>query len=299
MCWFLSLVHRANGNDGPKWTCGIQLLKQPCIIFSLGCNNLIDFESEMYEWGQCTVHVFDPTVDGSIAPSLKQQAGATLHLLGLGTPGQVRYHSPRLLLSCIAVATVLVLMLCLPRPFLVQTLTRASSSLRRCDHTLQRLGNGELKDLKGLMAAASVTGYIDVLKVGERTPSLFPSPQLAWVVSAPVPDYVTTFRSLLAVLRFGGVAAIPWGTLPPITALLLFKLPTLCRSLALLVVHRVSGVQIDVEGYEWAPLLQVFKDLSEGKMSVGQMQVELHSMLDVSISPSPPLTAHHIIALLL
>ena len=116
MCWFLSLVHRANGNDGPKWTCGIQLLKQPCIIFSLGCNNLIDFESEMYKWGQCTVHVFDPTVDGSIAPSLKQQAGATLHLLGLGTPGQVRYHSLRLLLSCIAVATVLVLMLCLPRP---------------------------------------------------------------------------------------------------------------------------------------------------------------------------------------
>jgi hypothetical protein len=82
----------ANGNDGPKWTCGIHLFKQPCIIFSLGCNNLIDFESEMYKWGQCTIHVFDPTVDGSIAPSLKQQAGATLHLLGLGAPGQVRCH---------------------------------------------------------------------------------------------------------------------------------------------------------------------------------------------------------------
>ena len=35
-------------------------------------------------------------------------------------------------------------------------------------------------------------------------------------------------------------------------------------------------------------MLQLFKDLSEGKMSVGQMQVELHSMLDVSISPSLP-----------
>jgi hypothetical protein len=73
-----------------------------------------------------------------------------------------------------------------------------------------------------------------------------------------------------------------------IAALQLFKLSTLCRSLAFWIVHRVSDVQIDVEGYEWAPLLQVFKDLSEGKMSVGQMQVELHSMLDVSISPSLP-----------
>jgi hypothetical protein len=67
----------------------VHLLKRPCVIFSLGCNNLIDFESEMYKWGRCKIHVFDPTVDGSIAPSLKQQAGASLHLLGLGTPGEV------------------------------------------------------------------------------------------------------------------------------------------------------------------------------------------------------------------
>ena len=113
----------ANGNDGPKWTCGVQLLKQPCVLFSLGSNNVIDFESEMYKWGRCTIHVFDPTVSGDVAPALKQQvvqaaqhvrslravaatagtgascapphpprpsqADATLHLLGLGTPGQV------------------------------------------------------------------------------------------------------------------------------------------------------------------------------------------------------------------
>ena len=64
---------RANGNDGPKWTCGVQLLQSPCLIFSLGSSNVIDFESEMYKWGRCSVHVFDPTVDGSIAPELKRQ----------------------------------------------------------------------------------------------------------------------------------------------------------------------------------------------------------------------------------
>ena len=79
-----------------------------------------------------------------------------------------------------------------------------------------------------------------------------------------------------------------WPRCPLLPLHCTFKLSTLCRFLAVLVVHRVCGVQIDVEGYEWAPLLQVFKDLSEGKMSVGQMQVELHSMLDVSISPSLP-----------
>jgi hypothetical protein len=68
----------------------VQLFKQPCVIFSLGSNNVIDFESEMYKWGHCTIHVFDPTVDGSIAPVLEEQAGAKLHLLGLGTPGEVR-----------------------------------------------------------------------------------------------------------------------------------------------------------------------------------------------------------------
>ncbi len=44
-----------------------------------------------------------------------------------------------------------------------------------------------------------------------------------------------------------------------------------------------SPHQIDVEGFEWAPLLQVFKDLSQQKMSVGQMQVELHTMLEVRV----------------
>ena len=38
-----------------------------------------------------------------------------------------------------------------------------------------------------------------------------------------------------------------------------------------------------MEGYEWSPLLQVFKDQSQGKLSIGQLQVELHTMLEVTL----------------
>jgi hypothetical protein len=51
----------------------VHLLHQPCVIFSLGSKGIMDFEAEMYKWGQCTVHVFDPTVDASVGPSLRAQ----------------------------------------------------------------------------------------------------------------------------------------------------------------------------------------------------------------------------------
>lgn len=35
-------------------------------------------------------------------------------------------------------------------------------------------------------------------------------------------------------------------------------------------------------------MLQLFKDLSEGKMSVGQMQVELHSTVEVRLESREP-----------
>ena len=38
---------------------------------------------------------------------------------------------------------------------------------------------------------------------------------------------------------------------------------------------------MDVEGHEWAPLLQVFRDMSQGLLTVGQMQVELHTVEEV------------------
>jgi hypothetical protein len=77
---------KANGNDGPKWTCGIHVFKQrpdKCMIFSFGSNNIIDFEVEMYKWTGCEIHVFDPSVDGSIAGELKRQANAEFHSIGL------------------------------------------------------------------------------------------------------------------------------------------------------------------------------------------------------------------------
>lgn len=76
----LCLPRSPNRNDGPKWTCGVQLLQRPCVVFSLGCADIIDFEKELFKWGGCAIHVFDPTVSGSIAPSLKKQAGRRRYL---------------------------------------------------------------------------------------------------------------------------------------------------------------------------------------------------------------------------
>jgi hypothetical protein len=38
---------RGSDYDGPKWTCGVQTLQRPCVIFSLGSNDVIDFETEV------------------------------------------------------------------------------------------------------------------------------------------------------------------------------------------------------------------------------------------------------------
>ena len=53
--------------------------------------------------------------------------------------------------------------------------------------TAQRLGNGELKDLKGLMGAAGVNGHLDVLKVSwaaRHPPNSNPSSRTRTVTAA-------------------------------------------------------------------------------------------------------------------
>jgi hypothetical protein len=154
-------IPRANGNDGPKWTCGIHMLdgnKERCLVFSLGSSNVIDFESEMYKWTHCEIHVFDPTVDGTIAPELKRQANATLHLVGLA--GQPNAAAPIYIGDRSMVA--------------------------------------RMEDLNGLMALAGATGRrLDVLKA-------------------------------------------------------------------------------DIESYEWETMPHVFRAMAEGRLVVGQVQLELH-----------------------
>ncbi len=69
--------HRsANANDAPKWTCGLHLLREPCVVFAWGSKDALDFEARVREWAPCAVHVFDPSApSGSLPPS---QVGASL-----------------------------------------------------------------------------------------------------------------------------------------------------------------------------------------------------------------------------
>jgi hypothetical protein len=62
---------------------------------SFGCNNDISFETAIFRRAGCEAHVYDPTIDGSIAPQLKRDANGTLHLWGLGAPGAVISHNGR------------------------------------------------------------------------------------------------------------------------------------------------------------------------------------------------------------
>ena len=66
----------ANANDAPKWTCGLHLLREPCVVFAWGSKDALDFEARVREWAPCAVHVFDPSApSGSLPPS---QVGASL-----------------------------------------------------------------------------------------------------------------------------------------------------------------------------------------------------------------------------
>ncbi|GAQ85040.1 hypothetical protein KFL_002180150 [Klebsormidium nitens] len=51
--------------DGGKWLCGVEVLKEGCVILSLGSNGHFDFEDAMLENTPCEVHTFDCTYDGA------------------------------------------------------------------------------------------------------------------------------------------------------------------------------------------------------------------------------------------
>lgn len=48
--------------DGGKWMCGADLIRAPCVAYSLGCFGVTDFERNfnIITHNQCEVHVFDP-----------------------------------------------------------------------------------------------------------------------------------------------------------------------------------------------------------------------------------------------
>jgi hypothetical protein len=54
--------------------------RNDCLLMSFGCNNDISFETAIFRRAGCEAHVYDPTVDGSIAPRLKSEANGTCGL---------------------------------------------------------------------------------------------------------------------------------------------------------------------------------------------------------------------------
>jgi hypothetical protein len=53
--------------DGGKWVCDphrISTGKSNCLVYSIGSNNQFDFEERIHQHLDCTIHTFDPTVDG-------------------------------------------------------------------------------------------------------------------------------------------------------------------------------------------------------------------------------------------
>ena len=56
--------------DGYKWGCGIHLIKDPCVIYSLGSMNDFSFEIAIYRVvPHCHIYTFDPFVEKPMIPS--------------------------------------------------------------------------------------------------------------------------------------------------------------------------------------------------------------------------------------
>ena len=73
-----------NRGDGGKWLCDPDcMLREGCVVVSIGSNNEFSFELAMLERG-CSVHTFDHTVANAAPPP-----GVHFYSLGLGVTGAV------------------------------------------------------------------------------------------------------------------------------------------------------------------------------------------------------------------
>jgi FkbM family methyltransferase len=61
----MQLSRWGSEGDGGKWLCGVEKLKEKCVILSLGSNGQFDFEESMLQNTPCEVHTFDCTYDGN------------------------------------------------------------------------------------------------------------------------------------------------------------------------------------------------------------------------------------------
>ena len=87
--------------DGPKFVCGVNIIRsshsnstnsntehrEPCLVYSVGSNNLIEFEMAVHKLLGCETHTFDPTIRTFFGNDF-----ATFHRWGLGIDGEKTQH---------------------------------------------------------------------------------------------------------------------------------------------------------------------------------------------------------------
>ena len=84
----------ASFGDGPKFVCGVNFIaeqkntsKKPCLVYSVGSNNDISFETAVSKHLGCEIHTFDPTVSSE---DFTGNDVATFHEWGLGRDGEAK-----------------------------------------------------------------------------------------------------------------------------------------------------------------------------------------------------------------
>ena len=81
------LDSRDGYGDGPKWICGLNLIRPPCLLFSLGSKCQFDFEDAVRKLpgsSQCDLHIYDPFVSCDGTKIAKEKYNATFHYEGVG-----------------------------------------------------------------------------------------------------------------------------------------------------------------------------------------------------------------------
>lgn len=76
------LTHYVPVGDGPKFVCGLDALRTPCTVFSIGSNNDWSFEFAMHARTGCRIHTFDHTLAGRL--NFTGWHVTRFHPLGLG-----------------------------------------------------------------------------------------------------------------------------------------------------------------------------------------------------------------------
>ncbi len=65
--------HYGKGDEEKRFCGDFNALRHPCVIFSIGSNNQLGFEEDIYRKTNCSVKTFDCTMQPGIVPPLRIQ----------------------------------------------------------------------------------------------------------------------------------------------------------------------------------------------------------------------------------